>query len=146
MEHLLVDIADEFGGCWEKMGRQLLRKECTIENINEDYKKVDEKSYQMLIQWKKEKGKKASIIQIFKSLIHIGREDIAEKLLPYLPEVIAGECKRILQSSPKKIRCASMTTPIYNISEQPKDLTVEKQLQIQDDEEVSNTLCFLSKY
>lgn len=136
LEPLLADIAEEFGGCWKDVGRQLLSKECLIENIDEDYKKVGEKSYQVLIKWKKEKGTEAFITDIFKCLNHISREDVAEKLLAYLPEVIAKDCEMVLLSSPKKIRCPSMTTPIYNITEQHRDLTVEKHLQLQDDDEV----------
>ncbi|KAK3738879.1 hypothetical protein QZH41_014658, partial [Actinostola sp. cb2023] len=136
LEDLFAEIAEEFGCCWKEVGRHLLRKECSIENIDADYSKVSEKSYQMLHKWKNESGCRASIKDIFKCLNSIGKETVAEKLLEYLPDTIARECEVILLSSSKKIRCAAMTTRIHNIPEQHKDLTVEKQLRLQDDEEV----------
>jgi hypothetical protein len=137
---LLIEIAEEFGGCWREMGRYLLKKQCSVENIDADYSKVSEKAYQILRKWKEEQGCNASVIELFKCFNCIGKEDIAEKVLQYLPDPITNACEMILLSSPKKIRCPPMITVIYNIEETSKDLAVEKQLRIasgEDDLEVS---------
>lgn len=137
--YLINDFAEELGGCWKESGRYLLMKECSVENIDADYSKVSEKAFQVLLRWKKERGSAACVLDLFKCFNHIGREDVAEKVLEYLPGRIQNACQMILLSSPKKIRCSPMTTKIHNVKEKIKEMSVEKQLRVADDEEVSKS-------
>ena len=77
-----MEIIDEIASKdWKKLGRELEIRTSELERIEDDFLSVKEKSSQMLLQWKKEKGRDATTKNLADALIAIGRRDVAEKLL-----------------------------------------------------------------
>ena len=96
----------------------MLKKECFLNNIDEDFKGVEEKAYQLLLKWKEERGATATPKTLFLALIRIKRTDVAKKLtklvpslssLTYLLDGVIGSC-----------------SVLYNSKEDPENVKVEK--------------------
>ncbi|XP_046844013.1 uncharacterized WD repeat-containing protein alr2800-like isoform X2 [Xenia sp. Carnegie-2017] len=78
----VMEIIDEIASKdWKNLGRKLEIRTSELERIEDDFLSVKEKSSQMLLQWKKEKGRDATTKNLADALIAIGRRDVAEKLL-----------------------------------------------------------------
>ena len=122
MEFIFSEIAEELGNVWEKLGRNLLKKECAIQNINRDFDSVEEKAYQVLMKWKKEKGPEATIVSLMESLVHIGCTKVAESLLDCVDfSQFASHEMLSIDPFPKPLI-------VYNIDEDPQKFAIQKQL------------------
>lgn len=120
LEALFSDINEDIGASWRKLGRHMLKKECFLNNIDEDFKRVSEKAYQLLLKWKEEGGTTATPQTLFLALFHIGRTDVAKKLLRLLPSL--SPLSHLLDS------IISSDSILHNSKEDPENLKVEKVL------------------
>ena len=120
LEALFCDINEDIGASWKKLGRHMLKKECYVNNIDEDFKGVSEKAYQLLLKWKEEGGTSATPQTLFLALLHIRRTDVAKKLLRLLPSL--SPLSHLLDS------IISSGSILYNSKEDPENLKVEKVL------------------
>lgn len=127
LEAIFSDINEDIGASWRKLGRHMLKKECFLSNINEDFKGVGEKAYQLLLKWKEEGGASATPQTIFLALLRIRRTDVAKKLIKLLPSL--SPLSYLLDSV---IASGSI---LHYSKEDPENLKVEKVL-YQKDEKV----------
>lgn len=77
----LLNLAHEIGKKWRCLGRALDIPENDLEMINEDEKKLFDKSYNMLMMWKQWLGVNATYRRLDTALEHtiVKRKDLAEK-------------------------------------------------------------------
>ena len=120
MESIFKDIYEDIGASWRKLGRHMLKREYFLNNIDEDFKGVGEKAYQLLLKWKVEEGETATPQVLFQAVVHIKRTDIAKKLMMLVPSLLS--LSHLLDSV---IACGST---LYNSKENPENLKVEKVL------------------
>ena len=118
LEALFSDINEDIGASWRKLGRHLLKKECFLNNIDEDFKGVSEKAYQLLLKWKEEGAATATPQTLFLALLHIRRTDVAKKLIRLLPSL--SLLSHLLDG------IISSGSVLYNSKEDPENLKVEK--------------------
>ena len=121
MESIFGDIHEDIGVSWKTLGRYMLKRECILNNIDEDYKGVGEKAYQFLLKWKAEVGEAATPQRLFLSVLHIKRTDVAEKLVTLVPS-LQGLSHLVIDSA---IKSESI---LYNWKEEPENLKVERVL------------------
>jgi hypothetical protein len=90
----LLNLAREIGKKWRCLGRALSVPEEDLETVDEDEKKLFDKSYQMLINWKQGLGANATYENLDQGLQHsiVRRKDLSEKychvegtITPHLP-------------------------------------------------------------
>lgn len=79
-DSLLLDIAEKIGSQWKDLGRKLEILEETLSNISHNYNKVEEMANEMLLTWRRTKGKNAAVKMLVDNLIEIGRRDVGEYL------------------------------------------------------------------
>ena len=77
----VLDICDDLGTCWHKLGIKLKLPPAILQNIDVDYKLCCEKAREMLYKWMKTKGRSATVECLVKALEAIGNKKTAEKLL-----------------------------------------------------------------
>ncbi|XP_048576513.1 uncharacterized protein LOC116602146 [Nematostella vectensis] len=133
--NLIREISDEFGSCWRELGRFLLKKECSVENIAADYNKVSEKAYQVLLLWRREQGCNATIMRLFSALLNIGKDNVAQRLLAYLPSDLAKRLSEKMLGfvkSSRNIKCATWPSITLNIPEPLRDLKVNQEMKCND--------------
>lgn len=77
----LLSLAHEIGKKWRCLGRALDIPENELEMINEDEKKLFDKSYNTLLLWKQWHGINATYRRLDMALEHmiVRRKDLAEK-------------------------------------------------------------------
>ena len=69
------DIVD-----WKMLLRHLKVSEGIIRNVDEDYRRTNEKSYQGLLEWKRTRAHEATIRNLCTTLWSIGYTEALEKL------------------------------------------------------------------
>ena len=74
-------ISDEVGSCWREMGLLLGIPRSTIYIIDEEYFRNSYKAMTILLVWKQQEGRNATVGRLADVLENVGRKDIAE-LLP----------------------------------------------------------------
>ena len=76
----LEALANEIGDSWMKLARRL-NLEPRIADIDNRYKQLSEKAYQMLLEWKRRNGDDATYAILCNALKHdlVGRRDLAQK-------------------------------------------------------------------
>ena len=107
----------------------MLKKECFLNNIDEDFKGVSEKAYQLLLKWKEEGAATATPQTLFLALLHIRRTDVAKKLIRLLPSL--SLLSHLLDG------IISSGSVLYNSKEDPENLKVEKLLCAKDEKVMS---------
>ena len=120
LEATFSEIHENLGASWKKLGRHMLKKECFLDNIDEDFKGVGEKAYQLLLKWKEEEGETATPQALFKALVHIKRTDVAKKLMKLIPSLLP-----LLYLLDSVIASGCV---LYNSKEEAENLKVEKVL------------------
>ena len=90
---LLDDISDDVGTCWCKLGLKLKIARSKIHNLGEEYRYNREKAYALLLMWKQQQGRHATIGRLADALSSIGEKGTAEKVL------WLGECSIINAST-----------------------------------------------
>lgn len=84
----LNDISEDLGRDWKHLGRKLGISNGIINNIDEENRRVKEKSIELLLKWKRQSGNDATGEALANALIAIGRRDVAETLAS-MPQVIS---------------------------------------------------------
>ena len=79
-DSLLWDIAEKIGPQWKDLGRKLEIPEAILSNINHDHNRVVEMANEMLLTWKRNKGKNATVQKLAGKLTDIGRRDVGENI------------------------------------------------------------------
>lgn len=120
LEEIFSDINEDIGASWRKLGRHMLKRECFLNNIDEDFRGVSEKAYQLLLKWKEEGGAAATSQTLFLALLRIRRTDVAKKLIRLLPSL--SPLSHLLDG------VISSGSILYNSKEDPQNLKVEKVL------------------
>ena len=77
----LADISDDVGTCWRELGPKLKIAASKIHNIDDEYRCNRDKANALLIMWKHQEGRGATVGHLGDVLESIGRKSIAEKLL-----------------------------------------------------------------
>lgn len=120
LEEIFSDINEDIGASWRKLGQHMLKRECFLNNIDEDFRGVSEKAYQLLLKWKEEGGASATSQTLFLALLRIRRTDVAKKLIRLLPSL--SPLSHLLDD------VISSGSILYNSKEDPQNLKVEKVL------------------
>lgn len=120
LEEIFSDINEDIGASWRKLGWHMLKRECFLNNIDEDFRGVSEKAYQLLLKWKEEGGATATSQTLFLALLRIRRTDVAKKLIRLLPSL--SPLSHLLDD------VISSGSILYNSKEDPQNLKVEKVL------------------
>ncbi len=120
LEVIFSDVSEDIGASWRRLGRHMLKRECVLSNIDEDFKGVGEKAYQLLLKWKEEGGATATPQALFLALLRIKRTDVAKKLMKLVPSL--SSLSHLLDGV---IPSCSI---LYNSKEEPENLKVEKVL------------------
>ena len=110
----------------------MLKKECLLNNIDEDFKGVSEKAYQLLVKWKEEGAATATPQTLFLALLRIRRTDVAKKLITLLPSL--SPLSHLLHS------VISSGSILHNSKEEPENLKIEKVLGDEDEKVMSPCL------
>ena len=129
LDEIFSDINEDIGASWRRLGRHMLKKECFLNNIDEDFKGVSEKAYQVLLKWREEEGVTATPQTLFLALLRIRRTDVAKKLIRLLPSL--SSLSHLLDS------VISSSSILHNSKEDPENLKVEKVL-FKEDEKVTS--------
>lgn len=81
----LLSLSSELGAKWKNLARALGIPEAHIEVVEEESRKVVEKSYQLLLLWKQANGVGATFGALEAGLCHavVLRRDLAEKYCHY---------------------------------------------------------------
>ncbi|XP_015769700.1 PREDICTED: uncharacterized protein LOC107348191 isoform X1 [Acropora digitifera] len=87
LEGHFIEISEDIGSAWKKLGQLLLKRECLLNNIDADFSGVGEKAHQLLLKWKEDNGSAATLQALFKSLLQIKRFDVARKLMKLEPSL-----------------------------------------------------------
>ena len=58
---LAIEISEDIGSSWKKLGQLLLKRECLLNNIDADFNGVGEKGHQLLLHWKEDNGSAATL-------------------------------------------------------------------------------------
>ena len=132
LEELFSDINEDIGASWRKLGRHMLKKECFLNNIDEDFKGVSEKAYQLLVKWKEEGAATATPQTLFLALLRTRRTDVAKKLITLLPSL--SPLSHLLHS------VISSGSILHNSKEEPENLKIEKVLGDEDEKVMSPCL------
>jgi len=76
----LEKLANEIDDSWMKLARRL-NLELRIADIDNRYKQLSEKAYQMLLKWSQRNGEEATYAILYNALKHdlVGRRDLAQK-------------------------------------------------------------------
>ena len=74
-------ICDELGANWRDLGTVLGLRSALMENIGADHTKCRNKAWEVLLKWKQEKGKGATVGILLDALNKMRRNDVVEKLL-----------------------------------------------------------------
>ena len=135
MEVLFNELNEDIGASWRKLGRYLLKRECTLNNIDADFNGVGEKAYQLLLKWKEESGSGATPQVLFEAMLQIKRRDVAKKLVKLALSLISFS--HMLESV-----IASGSTLYNSYKLNPENLEVEKTL-LSNDEKVRRVLISL---
>ena len=77
-DSIINDIAEDISTSWKMVGRKLGLKEAIIDNIEDENRKVAERSAKALHKWKKINGSKATVSVLVATLKKAGRTDLAE--------------------------------------------------------------------
>lgn len=77
----LADISDDVGTCWRELGPKLKIAASKIHNLDEEYRCNRDKANALLIIWKQQEGRGATVGCLADALESIVRKSIAEKLL-----------------------------------------------------------------
>lgn len=80
-EDLILKIKDDVGACWYDLGIQLGIERTKVANLEQDYRKVRERANQVLVIWREENVREATVGRLACALIKIGHRRIADKLL-----------------------------------------------------------------
>ena len=77
----LLNLSAELGAKWKNLARALGVPEASIEVVDEESRKVLEKSYNLLLLWKQGRGSQATYAALEAGLCHgvVLRRDLAEK-------------------------------------------------------------------
>ena len=80
-EEELLNLSSELGAKWKNLARALGIPEANIEVVEEENRRVVEKSYNLLLLWKQGRGSQASYEALEAGLCHrvVLRRDLAEK-------------------------------------------------------------------
>ena len=88
MEVLFNELNNEdIGASWRKLGRYLLKRECTLHNIDGDFSGVGEKAHQLLLKWEEESGSGVTPQVLFEAMLQIKCTDVAKKLVKLAPSL-----------------------------------------------------------
>ena len=77
----LLNLAWELGAKWKSLGRALGIPESIIEMIDDEHRKLLDKAYNLLLNWKQGAGSEATYQALETGLCHVVvlRRDLAEK-------------------------------------------------------------------
>ena len=127
MEGLFIEISEDIGSSWKKLGQLLLKREYLLNNIDADFIGVGEKAHQLLLKWKEDHGSTATLQALFKSLLHIKRFDVVRKLMKLEPSLhpLSYLLDNVIESG--------STLYNYTSSLHPDNLEIEKVLQSRDE-------------
>ena len=133
LEGHFIEISEDIGSAWKKLGQLLLKRECLLNNIDADFSGVGEKAHQLLLKWKEDNGSAATLQALFKSLLQIKRFDVARKLMKLEPSL------RSLSHLLDNVIESGSTLYNHTSSLNPDNLEIVKVLQSRD-EKVRNFL------
>lgn len=77
---LILKIKDDVGTCWYDLGIALGIETTKVTNLEQDYRKVQERANHVLQIWIEENGREAMVGRLACALIKIGHRRIADKL------------------------------------------------------------------
>ena len=77
---LLEYVSRQIGTDWKRLARKLYVSDNDIAEIEHKYRELSEKCYQVLILWKKQKGKQASKQWLIQALKDISSNLLAENI------------------------------------------------------------------
>ena len=77
----LADISNDVGTCWRELGPKLKIAASKIHNLDEENRLNWDKANALLIKWKQQEGRGATVGCLADALESIARKSIAEKLL-----------------------------------------------------------------
>ena len=77
---LLHDLVEDLSTSWKMLGRRFSIPEGAITNIDMDHRRVVEKGMAMFAEWKRRKGKEATVGVLREALDKIGRRDLSERV------------------------------------------------------------------
>ena len=139
MEGLFIEISEDIGSSWKKLGQLLLKREYLLNNIDADFIGVGEKAHQLLLKWKEDHGSAATLQALFKSLLHIKRFDVVRKLMKLEPSLhsLSYLLDNVIESG--------STLYNYTSSLNPDNLEIEKVLQSRD-EKVRNFFSMITNF
>ena len=78
----MKELGNKIAKKWMILGRRLFAREEILHGIDQDYKELSERGYQMLMQWKQENGCWATYQILNNALQHklVQRKDLAEQI------------------------------------------------------------------
>ena len=81
-DEVLEELGNEIGKKWMKLGRRLEVEEPKLQDIDQRYRQLSEKGYQMLLYWIQKKGSAATYQILNAALQHklVHRKDLAERI------------------------------------------------------------------
>lgn len=77
-------LSERLGDDWVPLARRLLPEDTAnakIQKFDSENRKLEEKAYQMLLNWKQSNGGDATYQVLYNALCNIGRKDLAAKIL-----------------------------------------------------------------
>ena len=74
----LERLSKKLGGKWKALTKYLGFDQDDVDVFDINENKVEDKSYRMLLTWKRRKASSATFKVLYKALCHIGRSDLAE--------------------------------------------------------------------
>ncbi|XP_046845004.1 uncharacterized protein LOC124438833 isoform X2 [Xenia sp. Carnegie-2017] len=77
---LLYEIANKMSSLWKEFGRMLHVPEEKLISVNIKQNTMVENAFEILLFWKRNNGKNATVKILFTVLMNIGRQDVAEYL------------------------------------------------------------------
>lgn len=82
----LALVAKAVANSWKWLGRSLAVPETTIGNIQTENESQEERSYQVLDNWRRSKGSKATVHSLMKAVQEVGEVDAMERFDRHLGE------------------------------------------------------------
>lgn len=80
-DKLVLKICDDVGTCWEDLGIMLKLSAAAVRNLDADFRRSREKAREVLHIWMEMEGNAATVKNLERALMEIGKKAIAQKLL-----------------------------------------------------------------
>lgn len=80
-DKLVLKICDDVGTCWEDLDIMLKLSAAAVRNLDADFRRSREKAREVLHIWMEMEGNAATVKNLERALMGIGKKAIAQKLL-----------------------------------------------------------------